>query len=413
MTQPLTFVVLSTGLENFKEIRAALAADGRSQLLAGGNDPEQLHEEIVRLKPAAAIIALGSNAEQSIKFIKRLNVESPSTAVISAAQDASPDLILQSLRAGAREFLRLPISQDELRSIIDRVAEFSAGQVEAPKKKGRMISVFSSKGGCGTSFIATNLAAATGGRTVLVDLNLQAGDLPLFLGVDPKYSFADMAENRDRLDDTLINSFVTPFSSNLSLLAAPREADSADEIEPEHVFEVLQRLRESYDYVVLDPQHTFDSITLAALDQSDDIVLVLSLDIPAIRSTQRALEIFDRLGYPRKKVRIVVNRWSKQIDIDLRQVEKFLGEPAIGFVTSDYPTAVTSINLGQPLVRSEPNSKIAQEITRIARSLAIGADPGALPEEPKARRPFWNSLFKREVAQNQLEFQTPNTDFRL
>lgn len=412
MTQPLTFVVLSTGLENFKEIRAALAADGRSQLLAGGNDPEQLHEEIVRLKPAAAVIALGSNAEQSIKFIKRLNVESPATGVISAAQDASPDLILQSLRAGAREFLRLPISQDELRSIIDRVSEFSAGQVEAPKKKGRMISVFSSKGGCGTSFIATNLAAATGARTVLVDLNLQAGDLPLYLGVDPKYSFADMAENRDRLDDTLINSFVTPFSSNLSLLAAPREADSADEIEPEHVFEVLQRLRESYDYVVLDPQHTFDSITLAALDQSDDILLVLSLDIPAIRSTQRALEIFDRLGYPRKKVRIVVNRWSKQIDIDLRQVEKFLGEPAIGFVSSDYPTAVTSINLGQPLVRSEPNSKIAQELTRIVRTLGIGAGQGVVSEEPKARRPFWNTLFKREVAQNQLEFQTSSTDLR-
>jgi pilus assembly protein CpaE len=97
-----------------------------------------------------------------------------------------------------------------------------------------------------------------------------------------------------RLDESLINSLVTPHSTNLSLLAAPREADSADEIEPQHIFEVLQKLREHYDYVVLDPQHTFDSITLAALDQSDEIVLVLTLDIPAIRSTQRALEIFDR-----------------------------------------------------------------------------------------------------------------------
>ena len=277
MTQPLTFVVLSTGLDNFKEIRTALSADGRAQLLAGGNDPEQLHEEIVRLKPAAAIITLGSNSEQALNFIKRLNAESPSTTVISAAQNASPDLIIQSLRAGAREFLRLPISSDELKTIIDRVSEFSAGQVEPPKKKGRMVAVFSSKGGCGTSFVATNLAAVTNTRTVIVDLNLQAGDLPLFLGLDPKYSFADMAENRARLDDALINSFVAPYSSNLSLLAAPKEADSADEIEPEHVFEVLQRLRESFDYVVLDPQHTFDSITLAALDQSDEIVLVLSL----------------------------------------------------------------------------------------------------------------------------------------
>src|SRR5688572_14428518 len=401
MTQSLTFVVLSTGLENFKEIRAALSNDSRAQLLAGGNDPEQLFEEIVRLKPAAAIIALGGNAEQSIKFIQRLKSESPGTAVISAAQNASPDLILQSLRAGAREFLRLPITQDELTTIIDRVGEFSAGQVEAPKKKGRMVAVFSSKGGCGTSFLATNLAACNPSRTVLVDLNLQAGDLPLFLGVDPKYSVADMAEHRTRLDDALIASFCTPFSSNLSLLAAPREADSADEIEPEHIFDVLQRLRESFDYIVLDPQHTFDSITLAALDQADEIVLVLTLDIPAIRSTQRALEIFDRLGYPRKKIRIVVNRWSKQIDLDLQQVEKILGEPVIGYVPSDYQTAVSSINLGQPLVHSEGNSRIALEIKRIAKIVSGGAVP--IADAPSERRTLWNSLFKREPAQNQFD----------
>ena len=204
---------------------------------------------------------------------------------------------------------------------------------------------------------------------MLVDLNLQAGDLPLFLGLEAKYSIADMVEKRQRLDETLINSLVTQHSTNLWLLAAPREADSADEIEPQHVFEVLQKLREHFDYVVLDPQHTFDSITLAALDQSDEIILVLTLDIPAIRSTQRALEIFDRLGYPRKKVRIVVNRWSKQIDLDLRQVEKFLGEPCIGFVPSDYQTAVNSINLGTPF-RQEPTSKIAGEIRRIAEQIS-------------------------------------------
>jgi pilus assembly protein CpaE len=411
MTQPLTFVVLSNGLDSFKEIRTALCTDSRVQLLAGGNDAEQLHEEIVRLKPMAAIIALGANPEQAIKLIQRLNVETPNTALISAAANPSPDVLLQSLRAGAREFLQLPVREQELKTVLDRVAEFCAGRVEVPKKKGRVIAVFSSKGGCGTSFIATNLAVATGSRTALVDLNLQAGDLPLFLGLDPKYSFADMAENRTRLDDALIKSFVAPYSSNLSLLAAPKEADSADEIEPEHVFEVLQRLRESYEYVVLDPQHTFDSITLAALDLSDEIVLVLTLDIPAIRSTQRALEIFDRLGYPRKKIRIVVNRWSKQIDLDLRQVEKFLGEPVIGFIPSDYQTAVTSINLGQPLVQSEPNSKIASEIRRIAGALA--ASPLPVQEEPKLRRTLWSSLFKRNAGQSQLELQVSSTDLSL
>src|ERR1044071_1405738 len=398
MTQPLTLVVLSTALDNFKEIRAALASDNRLQLLAGGNDAEQVHEEIVRLKPSAAIIALGANPDQAVKLIQKLHTECPGTALISAAQSASGDLILQSLRAGAREFLHLPIKPEELKTVVDRISDFSTTQVEAPTKRGRMIAVFSSKGGCGTSFIATNLAAVNSERTVLVDLNLQAGALPLYLGVDPKYSIAEIVENRSRLDEALIASFVTQCTPKLSLLAAPKQADSADEIQPEHVFEVLQRLRQSFDCVVLDPQHTFDSITLAALDQSDEIVLVLSLDIPAIRSTQRALEIFDRLGYPRKKVRIVVNRWSKQIDLDLRQVEKFLGEPFVGFVPSDYQTAVSSINLGTPLVKSDTNSKIAQEIKRISRKVNDGMP--VFVEEPQPRKSLWNSFLKRGSSVN-------------
>ncbi|HEU5459727.1 MAG TPA: AAA family ATPase [Pyrinomonadaceae bacterium] len=402
MTEPISVVVLSTGLDNFKDIRRALSGEDRVKLLAGGNDADQLYEEIIRLKPNAAIIALGPNADHAVRFIERLNKECPGTALISAAQDASPDMILKSLRAGAREFLRIPISTEELRTVLDRVSDVLTRTVETPKKKGRMVSVFSSKGGCGTTFIATNIAAATASKTVLVDLNLHAGDLPLFLGLEAKYSIADMVEKRARLDEALINSLVMPHSTNLSLLAAPLEADHADGIEPQHIFEVLQSLREHFDYVVLDPQHTFDSITLAALDQSDEILLVLTLDIPAIRSTQRALEIFDKLGYPRKKTRIVVNRWSKQIDLDLRQVEKFLGEPVVGFVPSDYQTAVGSINLGTPLVQAEPTSKIALEIRRIAEQISMGVAP---IDHSKQKRPFWAGLLKKQSAQPNFKLQ--------
>lgn len=398
MTQPLTLVVLSAGLDSFREIRSALAEEGRARLLAGGDDAEQVYEQILHLKPSAAIITLGAQAESQLKLIERINSECPKTSVISAARDASPDLILRSMRAGAREFLRLPIIADELQTVLNRTAEFSAVQTEGPRKKGRMIAVFSSKGGCGTSFVATNLAAAMNSSTVLVDLNLQAGDLPLFLGVEAKYSIADLVENRARLDDTLLKSYITPHSSKLALMAAPREADTADEIEPEHVFEALEKLREHFEYVVLDPQHTFDAITLAALDQADDIVLVLTLDIPAIRSAQRAMEIFDRLGYQRRKVRIVVNRWSKQIDLDLRQVEKFLGEPVVGFIPSDYQPVVTSINLGQPLVESEPSSRIAIEVKRIAG--AILGDKIVAEEDSSQRRRIWDSIFKRGAHQS-------------
>ncbi|HEV2707925.1 MAG TPA: AAA family ATPase [Pyrinomonadaceae bacterium] len=396
MTQQLTFVILSTGLETFKELRGALSGETGARLLAGGDDAEQVFAEIERLHPSAVIVALGQTPENELKFVSRVAAECPQTAIICASRDASPDLILRSIRAGAREFLRLPVIADEFKTVFRRTSEFCAGQVEAPKKRGRVVAVFSSKGGCGTTFIATNLAASLNAPTVLVDLNLQAGDLGLFLGVEPKFSIADLVENRERVDDSLLGSYLAPHSANLSLLAAPREADSADDIEPEHVFDVMEILRERHDYVVVDPQHTFDAITLAALDQADDILLVLTLDIPAIRCAQRALAIFDRLGYPRHKVHIVVNRFSKQIDLDLRQVERYLGVPVMSYVQSDYRTAVNSINLGQPLVESEPSSKIAAEIRQMATALTGATHAPEMPPEP--RRRLLGSLFRRHAS---------------
>jgi pilus assembly protein CpaE len=394
---PLTFIILSAGLDSLKELRAVLSAHEQTRLLVAGDDAEQVYPEIVRLKPNAVVVTLGAHPDAGLKFVERISAECPRTAIICASRDASPDLILRSLRAGARDFLRLPVSATEFRTVLERTNEFCSAQIEPAKKRGRAICVFSSKGGCGTSFIATNLAAATNASTVLVDLNLQAGDLSLFLGVEPKYSIADLVESRARVDDTLLKSYLAPHGSTLSLLAAPREADLADDIEPEHIFEVIEILRERFDYVVIDPQHTFDSITLAALDQCDEIVLVLTLDIPAIRSTQRALQIFDRLGYPRHKVRIVVNRWSKQIELDIKTVERFLGERVVGFVESDYNTAVNSINLGQPLVESDPSSRIASEIREIAASVTGAVAPSSVTAP---RRSLWQSIFGRAVGKS-------------
>jgi pilus assembly protein CpaE len=396
-TQVLPIVILSTDFENLIELRTALSADSRVKLLSGGNDVEQLHEEVLHLKPAAALICLGPNADQEIRLIQRLKSDCPQTAVISAARETSADRILQSLRAGAQEFLRLPVDGDELRTVLDRIGEFSARQAEAAKKIGRMTAVFSNKGGCGTSFIAANLAASASAsaKTVLVDLNLEAGDLPMFFGSNPKASIADLVSRKGRLDDHIISAFVTPYSDKLHLLAAPKEVDPIDKIKPEHVFEVLQRLRECYEYVVLDLQHTFDAITLAALEQSDNIVLVLTLDLLAIRSAKRALQIFDRAGYARNKVRILVNRWSKQLDLDIRQVEEVLGEPVLGSLLSDYQTVVNSINQGVPLIDSQPRCKIAKEIVRMAQVVSV--EGGQAAAEVKPRR-SWSFFLRRQTA---------------
>src|ERR1043165_2241218 len=133
MTQQLTFVILSSGLDSLRELRSVLAATDSARLFAAGDDPEQMLPEIERMKPSAAIVTLGAHGEQSLKFVERIARVSPSTAVICASRDASPDLILRPLRAGAREFLRLPVIAEEFQTVLARVAEFCHVQPEAPK----------------------------------------------------------------------------------------------------------------------------------------------------------------------------------------------------------------------------------------------------------------------------------------
>ncbi|HET6979044.1 MAG TPA: AAA family ATPase [Pyrinomonadaceae bacterium] len=397
MKRTLTFIVLSRDAADSRELSRALGAHPGASLLMTSDDAEQLFTETCRLRPSAVVLNLNHMGEPALKLVQRIVSECPATAVICASRESSPDLILRSMRAGARDFIRLPINDEELTTVIERTAEFSLEHVnDEPKKRGRAIAVFSSKGGCGTSLIATNLAMTQKSPTVLVDLNLQSGDLELLLGVKPKFSLADVVENRDRLDDALLASYITPHSKNLSLLAAPIKAESAEDIEPKHIYEIMELLRQRYENVIIDTPHNFDAVTISALDHADQILVVLTLEIHAIRSTRRALEIFDRLGYPRKKVRLVVNRWSKSIELDQKQIEGFLGERVIAFIQSDYRAAVNSINLGQPLIESAPGSTVTTDLYNLAGKVF---DDKIEPPPPtnNGKRPF-NSLFRRSSA---------------
>ena len=387
----LSFITLSKDTGAAKEIREALSATSRVRVLAESQDTETLLIDTLRLRPSAVLIVLEADAsEKTFSLIKKLSAAVPETAIITAASNASPALILGSMRAGAREFLQLPIIVDELRTVLDHVAELCTTEGQS-HKQARVAAVFSSKGGAGVSFLSANLAAAMNVSTLLVDLNLQAGDAASFMGLNPKYSLADFAAHRNRLDDALISSMVTSHSRNLSLLAAPLEAHEADDITVQDVSEVLHLMGRRYESIVLDLPHTFDPLTIAALDLADDVLLVMTMDIPGIRSTKRALKVFERLGYPRGKIRVVVNRWSKSIDVELQKVEAHLDEQLVGFVPNDYPRVIESINLGQPLVQSEPSSKLTIEIKRIA-SLVQG---NTQTNSPQPRRGLLGSVFGR------------------
>ncbi len=405
--QPLTFTTLSKNQEVSRELKEALIGSGRARLLSSCDTPELLLSDLVRLRPSAVIIHVTTaTSEKDFALIKQLIVKNPNTAIITTSEEPAPALILGSMRAGAREFLQLPILSDEFRTVMDRMMEFSA-TVESPtKKKAHVIATFSGKGGAGVSFIATNLAAAMPDSTLIVDLNLQAGDIASFLGLDIKYSLTDFVRNRTRLDDSLMTSLITQYSNDLALLPAPLEAHEAEDIGPQDLSEVLYLLGQRYEHIIIDLPHTFDPITVAALDLADDILLVLTLDIPGIRSTKRALKVFDRLNYPKKKVHVIVNRFSKNNDVPLQKIETHLGEQLIGFVPNDYRKVMDSINLGRPLVQSDAGSKISLEIKRIA-ALVKGQNHDA---SPQPRKGLFNSVFGRSKSQNGLEFSAaPDT----
>jgi pilus assembly protein CpaE len=402
--QPLTFITLSPDRESFKELADALTGDERTRLLADCDDAEHMVASLTRFRPSAAVVVLANgNSEKAIELVKKIAAAHPETAVITAGRDTPSSVMLNSLRSGARDFLQLPCNTEEFSTVVSRTAEFCAAQASRHRKSGRAVAVFSTKGGTGVSFIATNLAASMPAPTLLVDLNLQAGDADSFLGVEAKFTVADAVRNRERLDDPLLASFVTQCSSRLSLLAAPLEAHEAEDVHAEDVTEVVHFVRERYDFVVFDLPHSFDPVTVAALDQASDILLVLTLDIPGIRSAKRALKIFDRIGYPRKKIHVVVNRHSKQVDVEMQKVELHLGERLIGFVPNDYRKVMDSINLGQPLVQSDPSSRIAAEIRRIAAHISGGGQ--GVPAQP--RKGFLKSIFNRqETPTTALEFHT-------
>ncbi len=368
--QSLTFITFGRNLKGALEIKEALGGIPFVRLLGECDNAEKFLSEVQRLRPSAAVIISDpANYEQDLLLVKKLATTSAGTAIITAAYDCSPSFVLASMRSGAREVLQLPIITDELQTVLKSVGECS-DSAESSEKRGRVVAVYSGKGGVGVSFLATNLAAAMNVPTLLVDLNLQTGDAASFLGVEPKYTLSDFVLNRNRLDDSLISSLITQHSPQLALLPAPLEPHEAEEIQASSVTEVIHLLSRTYECVVLDLPHTFDPLSIAALDLADEILLVMTLDIPGIRATKRALKVFGRLGYTSEKVQVVVNRWSKRTDVDLNKVEAHLNEQLIGLVPNDYRSVIESINLGRPLVQAEPSSKLTAEIKRIAAKVS-------------------------------------------
>lgn len=342
-------------------------------------DSESALREAEALRPDVVLVGADLKPRDGFATIQKLLAEVPGVSAILVALNPAPTDFRRALQAGARDFLELPVDRKELLAAIEGAAEVSKGKrsalesiaAEAASRQERRpterIVVFSTKGGTGKTFIATNLAAglaAAGKRVGLVDLDLQFGDAALALGIVPERTMFDLVQGYTEFDALLLQDFMVKHSSGLSILPAPLYPDEADKIVPEDVGAILRAIETVYEYVVVDTPPFFDDRVLVALDWADHVLFVAGLDVPSIKNLKTVFHTMGMLAYPEDKVYILMNRAGTKVGLELNDVEKHLGR-AVKMGISSSIEVPRALNAGEVLLLSKPGNKVAQELARL------------------------------------------------
>ncbi|MGZ3632071.1 MAG: AAA family ATPase [Candidatus Limnocylindrales bacterium] len=374
---------------------------------AAASGPEAL-EAAARLLPDIVLMDINMPGMDGITATEQLTAQVPTSAVIMMSVQGEADYLRRSMLAGAREFLVKPFSSDELissiRQVNQREKEKSVRAVERPVagtpttesgEPGRIVTVFSPKGGVGRTTVAVNLAVAAaselGKRVVLVDGSFQFGDVGVLLNLNPKNkSIADLIPEMADGEPESIDQIIVTHSSGLRVLLAPPSPEMAELITPPYLKRLLQRLRESHDLVIVDSWPWFHDTTLSLLDLSDEILALLTLEITNIKNIRLFLEVADQLGYPSGKIKLILNRADSALGIRVSDVEHSIGRRIDETIVSDGRSVVYALNRGVPFVTSNREAQVSQDILRLARSLTGESVRTAVDKDKQVQR---KSLF--------------------
>lgn len=382
---------------------ALRSAVGDAQLL---HAPEDLRQYL-DTEPAETAVILGPSVNRSTacRLAELMRVSRPSLGIILVRHRIDTAVLTEALRSGVREVVGtrdlsgLNAAVRRWHSVAAAIQERAGDTLTDDRgNRGRIVTVFSAKGGCGKTTLATNLAAALADRgrreVCLVDLDLAFGDVAIALQLFPARTIADAVPFGDNVDLTALQALLTPHTPGLTTLVAPLEPGSTDSVPATLVSRILQLLRERFDYVVVDTPPAFDDQVLAAFDLSDVIALITTLDIPALKNLKLTLETMDLLNYPRGRWQVVLNRSDSKVGLAIGEVEKTLQAPIAVRVPSsrEVPAA---INRGVPIMLDDPRHPVSQAITSFAERFvldptAAGHGNGAGPTDLRLdRRRFW------------------------
>jgi pilus assembly protein CpaE len=307
--------------------------------------------------------------------------------VVVLASGESTRLLEQALDADVADVLLLPQLTDNVVFSIRKAAH--TGRKLAPPGltavRGRIVTVFSPKGGTGKTVIATNLAASLakheGKRTLLLDLDLQFGDAAIMLGLKPEKTIFDLVSAPGELDPEKLAGYTTRHPSGLDILPAPLRPEDAELVTEAKIGRLLEVARSSYDLIVVDTSPFFHGPMLATLDQTDELLLLCALDVPSLKNVRLSLQTLELLSFPMKKVEIVLNRANSKVGMKESEVETAL-ERRISFRIPSERAVPLSVNRGLPLVVEDPGAAFSRELKTVAKALA-NPQPG---QQSKRRR---------------------------
>jgi pilus assembly protein CpaE len=344
------------------------------------------------------IVPLDGIADLQLATFEREIRRERYTAVIGTAPRAEPEVMLRAMRAGIQEFLVAPPEPKDLSAAVDRLMR----RTQATVDHGEIIAVYTAKGGLGASTVATNIAHGfaknhPGARAALADLVIAGGDIRVQLNLNPSYDLGDLVAKIDRIDSELLNSLLTPTSGGVWVLPAPDSPEADEQVDANTVTTIIQHLRQTFLFTVLDCEHQLNERTLAALDAADRIVLVTQLNVGALRSTQRTVQLCSRLGYSKEKVCVVVNRFQSGEVLSPADAEEVLKAPIYFKLPNEYRVASAALTNGVPVAEFDPGSKLGAAFSQLAGKLG-GASPSVSNGAHKTNGAGNGSRFKNLFA---------------
>src|SRR5438105_8068218 len=333
-----------------------------------------------------AIVDGRRDPAEAMTTIERLRAASPTSAIFAVTAEASPDLILQSMRAGANEFFVWPLQEPAFNEAIGRAAS-RVQSTPGTRAQAYVLMFLGAKGGVGTTTLAVNCAVdlrrLSGRSTIIVDLKPGIGEVGLFLGVRSRYSLLDALDNVQRLDAEFLRELVGKHKSGVDILGGSDQFDRPGVNDGPAVEEVIRLLSAQYDFVIIDAGTQLTAFNTAPLYAADAICLVANPDVASVRNTQRVLDRIRELGPSADRIRLLLNRAAEPYPIPPAQIEAALGHPIHQRFPSDYRTVAMALNSGVPLTLAG-NSDMATQFERLTRTFLPGATE---TEAAPARRP--------------------------